>query len=100
MGSFEDTVAPEGSYVIANNLLYLVDSQVEVEANRAYIDMSKVGVLTGEVKGIALMNARSTAIQTVEADGQQTVIYDLQGRRVSNPAKGLYIVNGKKVVIK
>ncbi len=28
------------------------------------------------------------------------VIYDLQGRRVTEPSKGLYIVNGKKVVIK
>ena len=27
-------------------------------------------------------------------------VYDLQGRRVSQPTKGLYIVNGKKVVIK
>ncbi len=27
-------------------------------------------------------------------------VYDLQGRRVAQPAKGLYIVNGKKVVIK
>ena len=27
-------------------------------------------------------------------------IYDLQGRRVENPTKGIYIVNGKKTVIK
>ena len=27
-------------------------------------------------------------------------VYDLQGRRVANPVKGLYIVNGKKIVIK
>ena len=26
--------------------------------------------------------------------------YDMQGRKVAQPAKGLYIVNGKKVVIK
>jgi uncharacterized repeat protein (TIGR02543 family) len=26
--------------------------------------------------------------------------YDLQGRKVSNPSKGLYIINGKKVVVK
>ena len=26
--------------------------------------------------------------------------FDLQGRKVANPTKGLYIVNGKKVVIK
>ena len=29
-----------------------------------------------------------------------TEVYDLMGRRVLNPAKGVYIVNGKKVVIK
>ena len=27
-------------------------------------------------------------------------VYDLQGRRIAKPAKGLYIVNGKKVTIK
>ena len=27
-------------------------------------------------------------------------VFDLQGRRVAQPAKGLYIVNGKKVVLK
>ena len=34
-----------------------------------------------------------------EAD-KPTVIYDLSGRRVTKPGKGIYIVNGKKVVIK
>lgn len=29
-----------------------------------------------------------------------TLIYDLQGRRVENPTKGIYIINGKKVVWK
>ena len=28
------------------------------------------------------------------------VVFDLQGRRVMNPTKGLYIVNGKKTIIK
>ncbi len=31
---------------------------------------------------------------------QQSEIFDLQGRRVNNAGKGLYIVNGKKVIIK
>ena len=26
--------------------------------------------------------------------------YDLQGRKVLNPAKGLYIINGKKIFVK
>jgi hypothetical protein len=31
---------------------------------------------------------------------QETVIYDLMGRPTAEPGKGIYIVNGKKVVIK
>ena len=27
-------------------------------------------------------------------------IFDLQGRRVQNPSKGLYIINGRKVILK
>ena len=34
------------------------------------------------------------------ADIAKTVISDLSGRRVSKPSRGIYIVNGKKVLIK
>jgi hypothetical protein len=34
------------------------------------------------------------------ATESNAVIYDLQGRQVANPVKGIYVVNGKKVVIK
>ena len=53
-------------------------------------------------------------IEFIDEDGTTTInehelneshelsgeIYDLQGRKVANPSKGLYIVNGKKIVIK
>jgi hypothetical protein len=46
----------------------------------------------------------TTSIENVdtEAIGQQTSTdtYDLQGRSVANATKGIYIVNGKKVVKK
>ena len=43
----------------------------------------------------------TTDIEEHCINGQQsTTIYDLQGRRVVNPTKGIYIVNGKKVMIK
>lgn len=38
--------------------------------------------------------------QTMLNNTESTTIYDLMGRRVSNPTKGLYIVNGNKVMIK
>ncbi len=43
-----------------------------------------------------------TGIDEVEVEDfdAQTVIYDLQGRKVDNPTKGVYIVNGNKVLVK
>ena len=40
------------------------------------------------------------AIRATEGAEGTAVVYDLQGRRVENPQKGVYIVNGKKVVIR
>ena len=44
----------------------------------------------------------STGIENVAADAaeKETVVYDLFGRRVDNPSNGIYIVNGKKTVIR
>ena len=43
----------------------------------------------------------ATAIESVETESTApAVYYDLSGRRVENPAKGIYIVNGRKVFIK
>ncbi len=42
-----------------------------------------------------------TGIRTIEAGAAASgVTYDLSGRQVVRPAKGLYILNGKKVVLK
>ena len=45
--------------------------------------------------------SETTSINAID-NGQLTVdvYYDLQGRRVAHPTKGMYIVNGKKVIIK
>ena len=43
----------------------------------------------------------TTAIHDTVADGfpvDSTVVYDLQGRRVAQPTRGLYIQNGRKVI--
>lgn len=46
--------------------------------------------LEGEVEGIGNINT----------DNKATTTYDLSGRRVLQPSKGLYIVNGKKTYLK
>ena len=41
-----------------------------------------------------------TAIETVKSEKANNEYYNLAGQRVANPTKGLYIVNGRKVVVK
>ena len=56
-----------------------------------------------QVQSIKVKLANTTDIDMVQTntrlDGQR-VIYDLSGRRVTNPTRGLYIVDGKKVFIR
>ena len=35
-----------------------------------------------------------------DENGDMNSVYDLQGRKVNNPVKGIYVVNGKKVICK
>ena len=52
--------------------------------------------------GIRAVELNNTAIENVDVEGAgaETEVYDLTGRRVENPVKGVYIVNGKKMFIK
>lgn len=53
--------------------------------------------------GIISFNAvapEGNAVIGIEASGDQdNIYYDLAGRRVMNPGKGIYIVNGEKVIL-
>ena len=45
--------------------------------------------------------ADTTGVDSIEAEGTSAGdgrIYDIFGRPVENPTKGIYIINGKKVV--
>lgn len=39
-----------------------------------------------------------TSIDSVKANADSDLIYDLAGRRINEPTKGMYIINGKKVI--
>lgn len=71
-----------GNMVVATDKAYL---QTTVASARIAFDFDDVTALT-------LVNSEK---KTVNSD-----VFDLQGRKVANPTKGLYIVNGKKVVVK
>lgn len=68
-------------------------------AGRVYLPHS---VSTQSREYIAFDMTGTTGIQEVESKSNETrtVVYNLNGQRISQPAKGLYIVNGKKVIVK
>ena len=51
----------------------------------------------GETTGIECITVTD---ESMHRNGNAEGIFDLQGRKVSKPAKGVYINNGKKVIIK
>lgn len=72
-----------------------------VPANKCYLAVSSsapdVLKIVTEAEYDELAGIEELSFSGVDAPKK---IYDLQGRRVTAPSKGLYIVNGKKVVIK
>ena len=73
--------------------------------NKAFLDLDAVeGANSNAVGTVNLFFKDSaTGINSVENEGmgiKNAKVYDLQGRRVWNPTKGIYIVNGKKVMVK
>lgn len=58
---------------------------------------TKVVAGTWEIKNINVVAEGQDSISEINAQVANGAIYDLQGRRVVAPARGLYIVNGKVV---
>ena len=50
--------------------------------------------------GVEQQAGAATAIKNVNADTENGAIYNLQGQRVSQPERGIFVKNGKKVIVK
>ena len=70
-------------------------------AHKAYLKLDKSTPAGSQaVKGFPF-NGTTTGIEQIEAGADaKNTIYDLSGRRVNKAAKGIYILNGKKVLVK
>lgn len=103
VGSFVNEV-PTGEYAARTNYgidkdgkLARMGASTKTTYYRAFLSLpagakARAAVFDDEPTGIK-------SIITTHFEGEDAV-YDLQGHQVAQPTKGLYIVNGKKVVIK
>ena len=87
-------------YVLKDNQFHsILDNGSKVPACKAVLK-KPAGVFAS--RSLSITGAEgTTGISSVDNEISDTEsIYDMQGRKVINPAKGVYIKNGKKVVIK
>ena len=113
IGSFEGQDVAEGMYLIsAQNKVQLCGKSCKISGNRAYIDMNEVSEYSGEVgvnqRLISFEDA--TGISETMVEGGLADVYTLSGVEVRHQVdeseatqglpQGIYIVNGKKVVVK
>jgi len=105
----EVAVAGEGyNYVfgwteVANPGFYKVVSDLpSLEAGKAYLHTTAELGATSARLALSFEDEETTGIEnlTPALSQGEGAFYDLQGRRVAQPQKGLYIVNGKKIVVK
>lgn len=92
-----------GDYVLYNNNGTAEFRQVtasNLAANKAYLPAAKLNS-TAPALSVVFGDDETTSIATpktaVVIDDQY---YDLSGRRIAQPTKGIYIKNGKKIIVK
>ena len=98
-GTYVNGLAPEGSFIISDNVFYNVNSEVTLKGFRGYITVDDgVGVKALEY----LFDDDATLlIDLKDFNGfkdSNDLIYNLAGQRVSKMQKGINIVNGKKII--
>ena len=90
-----------GNYYFKDNYLYQATGKQKIKPFRAYFHYTGTEAAAREIT--FSIDEETTDLSEelrVKSEEFATAIYDLQGRKVAKPTKGLYIVNGKKVVIK
>ena len=101
IGTYAAGSIPQGSYFFSNNKLKKATGDTStIKPFRAYLTYTG----TGNAPSITFnVDGETTSLRGIS--NEELVIsnddyYNLNGQRVNTPAKGVYIVNGKKVVIK
>ena len=101
---FVGTYAPiaaiaEGDYFIGNGAIYKSAGNTSMKAFRAYLKVKNANAGNAGVK--MFVDGIETGIDEINGTAVENgAIYNLAGQRVNKAQKGVFIVNGKKVIVK
>lgn len=119
----EIRVAQSGSSYSDNLLVGVLNNSQSVSASNIYVLVNKSGTVKfadtagnaatvpagkaylqapagSRTLNIFFDDENTTGIETVQTGVQEAEVYNMRGQRVAAPGKGLYIIGGKKVIIK
>ena len=100
------TFTGDGNYyyfgLVKNTLTFglFAPNEVAIPANKAYLKVLKSSLDAAGARELNVVFEDATGIESIQNSKSeiQNAVFDLSGRRVSKAVKGIYIVNGKKVV--
>ena len=99
MSNFKFTIA-EGD---SSPMFYPFEDGTSFSAGKAYLQIptSRVASTAQKSVNIRFDEGETTGIDEVKGEnGESKAIYDLSGRKVETPTRGIYIIGGKKVLVK
>ena len=98
IGVFGPLTIAAGDYFIGNDAIWKSEGSTSMKAFSAYIYAQET---SAPVK--MYIGGIETAISEINADAaaeEQGAIFNLAGQRVNKAQKGIYVINGKKVLVK
>lgn len=114
VGTLEQTTVNSTDGAMSNYKFTIADGDTEpmfypfedntlFSAGKAYLQIPTVWLPVTAQKSLSIRfdDGETTDIDELKGEsGEVKTIYDLQGRVVENPTSGIYIIDGKKVLIK
>ena len=96
-----DAIPADGLFLSGNKFWYSTGATI-IKAFRAYFEFIEVLSGGGEAKMCYMVDEEPTSIEGITPDMENGVWYTLDGRQLNGKPteKGVYIVDGKKVLIK
>ena len=100
VGNYAGSITvPNDCYFLSADKLYKSAGKTTIKGTRAYIKAKTAGarIVTMVIDG----EGETTGISDIKNGSHSSgATYNLNGQRVTHPAKGVFITNGKRVVIK
>ena len=114
VGTLEQTIVNSTDGAMSNYKFTIADGDTEpmfnpfedntlFSAGKAYLQLPTAWLPVTAQKSLSIRfdDGETTDIDELKGEsGEVKTIYDLQGRVVENPTSGIYIIDGKKVIIK